>query len=216
MHGFVRAKSALGVLDLENSEVVVVSVERLKPRGINLVLQFGYSEVLDFNWVGHCPLQANGNRRQVVSMLEELELGTTLEGLSLELNGKRLSVTDLEEDVQVVLAHVLGVVQNAQVHLLSRGEGSLLGLDREDLVLQDVFLEGLFLAWFPGISPRLHLDLRVIWHLELPLSLNATDVLQSKRDSAGLCSVLDRHLAEIPDELFESCLQFVVTLVGLV
>ena len=92
-------------------------------------------------------------------MLQQLELGTSLKCLSLELNGQWLTITDLEEDVQVVLADVLGVVQHRQVHLLTRGETALFGLNREDLVLKDVLLKGLLLRRLTGVSPWLHLDL---------------------------------------------------------
>lgn len=78
-------------------------------------------------------------------MLQKLELSTSLEGLSLELNSQGLSVADLEEDVQVVLAHILRVVQHAQVHLLPRCEAALLRLNRENLVLKNMLFKRLFL-----------------------------------------------------------------------
>ena len=49
-------------------------------------------------------------------------MSSSVEGLTLEADGKRLTIHDLEEDGQVVLANLLGVVKNIQVHLLARGQ----------------------------------------------------------------------------------------------
>jgi len=43
-------------------------------------------------------------------VLDKLELSASVKSLTLELKAERLSILDLEEQVQVVLADFLGVV----------------------------------------------------------------------------------------------------------
>ena len=65
-------------------EVEVGFVELLQFRHINLVLEFGDTEILDLDGVGHGELKANGHGWQIVRVLDESELGTSVEGLTLE------------------------------------------------------------------------------------------------------------------------------------
>ena len=68
-------------------------------------------------------------------MLDELELSASVKCLTLELQAEWLSIHDLEEEVQVMLANFLGVVENVQVHLLTRCKRASSWLDLEDLLL---------------------------------------------------------------------------------
>lgn len=45
-------------------------------------------------------------------MLDQLELCTSVESFALKFDGKRFAVHDLEEDVEVMLTDLLGVVEN--------------------------------------------------------------------------------------------------------
>ena len=101
---------------------MVLCVQLLKTSRVDLVLELCDSEVLDFNWVRDGPLKADWDGRQGVGVLDELQLSSSMEGLTLEADGERLTIHDLEEDGQVVLANLLGVVKNIQVHLLARGQ----------------------------------------------------------------------------------------------
>lgn len=119
---FVGAERALGVLNLENAEIVVILVKFLHATHIDLVLQLGDTKVLDLNRVGDGPLETDRYRWQVIRVLDELELGTAVQSLTFEANRKRLSVENLEEDAQVVLTNFLGVVEHVKIHLLARSQ----------------------------------------------------------------------------------------------
>lgn len=88
----VCRERALGVLYLENAEVKVVAVEGFECGSVDLVLELGDSQVLDFDWVSHSPLETNGGGWQVVNVLKQAEIGTTMECLALKVNNERLAV----------------------------------------------------------------------------------------------------------------------------
>jgi len=124
-------------------------------------------------------------------VLDKLELSASVKSLTLELKAERLSILDLEEQVQVMLADFLGVVKHMEVHLLTGSKRASSGFDLEDLLLQDFLLESLLWAWSAGVSPGLNVDLGVIGHLEVPIGLNSTNVLKGKSDTSRLRSILD-------------------------
>ena len=92
-------------------------------------------------------------------MLDQLELCTSVQSFTLEFDGKRLAVHDIEEDIEVMLANLLGVVENVEVHLLSWGKRATSWLDLKDLAIKDLLLESLLFAWSARISPGFHLNL---------------------------------------------------------
>ena len=119
-------------------------------------------------------------------MLDELQLSATVEGLTFKANSERLAIHNLEENAQVVLANLLGIVKHVEVHLLARRERATTRLNFEDVLVKDLLLESLFLAWSARVGPRLHLNLAVIWHLEVPVCLHTAYVLKRKSDLARL------------------------------
>jgi len=139
----IRAEGALGVLNLKDSEVMVVLIKLLHTAHINLVLQLSDTEILDLNRVGNRPLETDRYRRQVVRVLDELELGTAVQSLALKANGDGLAVHYLEEDAQMMLADFLRVVKYMKVHLLTRSQRSSARLNLEDLLVEDLLLKGL-------------------------------------------------------------------------
>ena len=122
MADLVGAQCALRVLDLKDPEVVVLLIQLLHTAHVNLVFELGDTQVLNFDRVGDCPLEADRYRRQIVGVLDELELCTAVESFTLKLNSERLAVHDLEEDAEMVFTNFLRVVKNMQVHLLARGK----------------------------------------------------------------------------------------------
>ena len=60
------------------------------------------------------------------------------------------------------------------------------------------------------------MDLRVIWHLEVPVSLDSTNILKGKCDTARLRSILNWKLSEVPGELAELVKQVIAAAVGLI
>ena len=116
-------------------------------------------------------------------------------------------------------AHLLRVVEHLHVRLLSRVKRTASGLDLEDFVLQDMSFESLLIARFTGICPGLQLDLLVIGHLEVPVTPDTADVLDSDGDLADLLSAVERHFAEVPLKHLQVPLQVshrLVRLVGVV
>lgn len=185
-------------MNFKHVKVVIVSIQLHKGFAVDLVLEFRDAEVLHLDRESDSSLQADGHRWQLVSVLQKLQLRTAVERFTLELNGQRFAVKNLEEDVQVVLFDLLGEVEHAHIHLLVRCERAAAGLNRKDVLLQNMLLESLLRTGFTGIGPRLHLDGGVVWHFKLPVSLNTSDVLKRQVNVAGLASVLDRHFAEVP------------------
>lgn len=112
MHSFVASQSSFRVLHFKDSEVIIFSVELFKFGAVDLVLKLGNAKILDFDRVCNSPFETNRNRRQVIGVLQKLQLGTSLKSFSFKLDSKRLSVADLEENAQMMLAHILWVVQN--------------------------------------------------------------------------------------------------------
>ena len=101
---------------------MVLFIELLKAAQVNLVLKLRDSQILDFDRVSDGPLEANGNGRQVVRVLDQLELGTSMECFALEADRQWFAVQNLEEDAQVVLADLFWVVKDMEIHLLPRSQ----------------------------------------------------------------------------------------------
>lgn len=76
---------ALWVLNVEYSKVVVLLVQLLQRWGVNLVFQPCDSHIFNFNRVGYRPFKTNRNRRKVVNILQELKLGSPVQGLALKV-----------------------------------------------------------------------------------------------------------------------------------
>ena len=138
---------------------MVILVELLHTTHIDLILELSNAEVLDLNRIGDCPLKTNRDRRQVVGVLDQLELSATVEGLALKPDSKRLAIQDLEEDAQMVLANFLWIVEHMEIHLLTRSQRASARFNLKDLLVEDLLLKGLLLARSARVSPRLHLDL---------------------------------------------------------
>jgi hypothetical protein len=122
MLSLIALESTFGILDLKDTEIIVFPVELLQLCSVDLILEFGYSKIFDFDRVGDCPLKTDRYGRQLVSVLQHLELGAAMECLSLKPEKEGLAVADLEEHVQVVLHDFLRVVKYRAVDLLSRSE----------------------------------------------------------------------------------------------
>ena len=67
-------------------------------------------------------MEADRHGWQIVRVLYESELGTSVEGLTLEAEAKGLTVKDLELDAEVMLADFLRVIEYVEIHLLARGQ----------------------------------------------------------------------------------------------
>ena len=94
-------------------------------------------------------------------------------------------------------------------------------LDLKDLLVKDLLFEGLLRTGRTRVCPRLQLNLRVIWHLEVPVGLYATQILEGECDPAWLRPILDRHLPKVPrklaqvgEELFLATSQLVRVVIG--
>ena len=77
---------------------MILSVKLFKTSHIDLVLELGDAEILDLDGISDGPLETNRYRRQVVGVLDKLELGATVKSLTFELDAEWLTVHDLEED----------------------------------------------------------------------------------------------------------------------
>ena len=111
-------------------------------------------------------------------MLDQLQLSSTVECLSFKFDTQWFAVENLEEDAKVMLANFFRVVEHMQVHLLSRSQRASPWLNLEYLLVQNLFLKGLFFAGSTGICPRFHLDLRIIRHFEVPISLHSANIFE--------------------------------------
>jgi hypothetical protein len=144
-----------------------------------LVFKFGDSQILYFNGVSDCPFHANLHGRKVVNFFKQLELGSSVEGLTLEVQDQGFSILNGEEDLQVVEFDFFGVVEDIQIHLFARFKEAFSGLNVENLILQDVPLKSLVVTWLTWVSPGLKLNLLVVRHLEAPISSHTPYVLKS-------------------------------------
>ena len=52
-------------------------------------------------------------------MLNKLKLCTPMKSLTFKFDAQRLTIENLEENAEVVLADLFGVVENMQVHLFA-------------------------------------------------------------------------------------------------
>jgi len=98
--------------------------------------------------------------------------------LALKLDAQRLTVMNLEEDSEVVLAYLLRIVKHMQVHLFTWSKRASPWLDLKDFLVEDVLFKCLLLAWSAGVCPGFHLNLRVVRHLKVPVCLNSTHILE--------------------------------------
>ena len=126
-----------------------------------------------------------------------------MESLTLKLDSQRFAIQNLEEEIQMVLPDLLRIVQHIEIHLLTWSQRTSPWLDLKNLLVQDLLFKCLLLAWRAWVSPRLHLNLTVVWHFELPVSLDSTNVLQAERDATWLRSILDWQLSEVPREVMQ-------------
>ena len=110
---------ALRILNLEDSEVMILGVKLLKTSHVNLVLQLGDTKVLDLNWISDGPFKTNRYGRQVVGVLDQLKLSATVQSFTFKLDAQRFAIHDLEEDSKVMFTNFFRVVKHVQVHLLS-------------------------------------------------------------------------------------------------
>ena len=65
---------------------MILSVKLFKTSHIDLVLELGDAEILDLDGISDGPLETNRYRRQVVGVLDKLELGATVKSLTFELD----------------------------------------------------------------------------------------------------------------------------------
>ena len=84
MGGLVALERAIGVLNLKHLKVVVCSVEFLKLSRVNIIFELRDAEVFNLDRVVDRPLQTDGHRWQLVSVLQHLKLGTTVERLAFK------------------------------------------------------------------------------------------------------------------------------------
>ena len=131
-------------------------------------------------------------------MLDKLKLCTPVKSLTFKFDAQGLSVENLEEDAEVVLADLLRVVENMQVHLFTRRKRTPPRFNLKDFLVENLFLESLLFAGSTRVSPCLHVNFLVVRHFEFPVGLHTTDILQSERDPAWLRSILDRELSKVP------------------
>ena len=157
---------------------MIFRIKLLKTSHIDLVLKLCDTQVLDFDRVRDGPFKTNRHRRQVIGVLNQLQLRSTVECFSFEFDAQWLAVENLEEDAKVMLADFFRVVEHVQVHLLSRSQRASPWLNLEYLLVQDLLLKGLLFAGRAGICPRFHLDLRIIRHLEVPISLHSANIFE--------------------------------------
>ena len=139
-----------------------------------------------------------------------------MKSLTFKLDWQWLSIRNLEEQIEMMFPHFFWEVVHTQVHLLTWSKCTSSWLNSEDLLLKDVLFESLFCAWLSRVCPRLHLNFRIIRHFEGPVSIYSTYVLQCKCDSSWFWSILYWHFSEIPRELGEALLHFIVARIYLV
>jgi hypothetical protein len=149
-------------------------------------------------------------------VLQHLELGAAVKSFTLKVYKKWFTVSDLEEDVQVVLHNLLGVVEHTAVHLLSRSQRATFRFNYEDLLGEDVFLKGLVTGRLSWVSPGLHFDFRIVWHLETPVCLNATHIFNGEDNFAGFGSISNWHLSEVPLEFTEALHELFIAGISLI
>lgn len=196
----VGRESALRVLYLEDSEIVVALVKGLESGGINLVLELSDTEVFDLNRISNCPFETYWGRWQIVDIFKKSQISSSVERFTLEVNYQRLAVRDLEESFKVMSFYFFWVVIYIELHLFAWLKLSETWMNIENLVVEDVFLEGLFGCWLSRISPRFHLDFRVIGQFELPICLNTSNILDRQSNLPRFGPILDRDFAEVPVE----------------
>lgn len=91
---------------------MVLSIQLFQTGQVNLVLELRDTEVLDFDWVGDSPFKANRYRRKVIGVLDKLQLGATMQCFTFKLDSKRLTIHDLEEQIEMMFANLLGIVEH--------------------------------------------------------------------------------------------------------
>jgi len=138
---------------------MVLGIQLFQTSQVDLVLELCDTQVLDFDRVSDRPFKTNRYRREVVSVLDKLQLSATMQCFTFKLNSKRLTIHDLEEEVEVMFANFFGIVKHMQVHLLTRSQRASPWLNLKDFLVENFLLKGLFLAWSARVSPSFHLDL---------------------------------------------------------
>ena len=59
----VSCKGSLWILNFKDSEIVVILIKSFESSSVNLIFQFGDTQVLDLNWVSNCPLKSDWSCR---------------------------------------------------------------------------------------------------------------------------------------------------------
>jgi hypothetical protein len=149
----VRGKCAFWVLDFKDTEVIIALVQLLKGSGVDLILELGDSQVLDLNGIGDSPLKTDRCWRQVVNVLEQTHVGSSVQSFTHQVDDEGFSVHDLEERLQVVGLNFLWVIEHVKLHLLSWCKLTIARVDVKDFVVQDVLFKRLLWGWFARISP---------------------------------------------------------------
>lgn len=114
-----------------------------------------------------------------------------------------------------MLFHLFWIVHNTQIHLFSWGKRPSLGFNFKDFLLKDVFFKSLFLTWLSRVGPSLSLNFRIIWHFKAPVSLNSSNIFQSKSYSARLWSIFNWQFAEVPREFAKTIIK-VTSLISII
>ena len=146
-------------MNFKYAEIVIVSIEIFKSSGVDLVLQLGDTKVSDFDWVGEGPFKTNWCWWKVVDLLEQVEVCSSVECLTDEIDDEWLSIHDLKEGLEVMLLDFFWIIEDIQLHLLTWKKSSTARVNIEDLVIKDVLLKSLLRSWLTWICPLLHLNL---------------------------------------------------------
>ena len=139
-----------------------------------------------------------------------------MERFTLEVNYQRLAVRNLEESFKVVSFYFFWVVIYIELHLFSWLKLSETWMNIENLVVENMFLEGLFGCWLSRIGPRFHLDFGVIGQFELPICLNTSNILDCQSNLPRFGPIFDRDFAEGPVENCQVPDEFIQALVRLI
>lgn len=212
----VGRESTLRILYLEDSEIVVALVKGLESGCVDLVLELGDTEVFDLNRISNCPFKTYWGRRQVIDIFKQTQISSSVERFTLEVDYQRLAVRDLKESFKVVSFYFFWVVIYIELHLFSWLKLSESWMNVENLVVEDVFLEGLFGCWLSRIGPRFHLDFGVVGQFELPICLDTSNILDGQSNLPRFGPILNWDFAEVPVENCQVPNEFIQALVRLI
>jgi hypothetical protein len=101
-----------------------------------------------------------------------------MQSFSLKINNEWFSVSNCEENFQIVKLNLFRIVIDIYIHLLTRLEATSLRFNMENLLLENMAFKSLFLCRFTRISPWFHFNFVVIRHFERPFCWDTTNVFQ--------------------------------------